>query len=363
MLYSFDIKYNAGFPSGMLNATIIMNLPQAQLEEVKRNPFVIDILHHPFMSAGIEAVEGHCPNLLDNIQVYDMNMPNSAKEVICRYQEQDGHWNFKTFGFKIYADDPFGCWNIDKLDFICKCGYDVYERLYQSGRYVITPPLSNSFVNIAEGYYYQVELNATVEVVRIVDASNPQRAQAEMVGADELVSPIELNAFTLLRLLPIRLNDELLSMMGFVCRRGSLYDLIDVDYFEGVLSIQGNPKRHFFIRRDRVGYSLIVEDSNGGDGCCLHHCVFLHELQYLLRAEYNANISLSVQKLAEICRYLNSVMLGERIMSKLPELIDNLVAQSDGQMPFEEQKVEYVAQHFGISGELAHYYLMKMHLY
>lgn len=363
MLYSFDIKYNVGLFNGMYDATIIMKLPQSNLDDVKRNPFVIDIVNHPNISAGIKVVQNHCNNLVDNIREYKTAMPNSINEITCRYQEQAGCWNYKTFSFKIYVDAPSGCWPLNQLDFICKPDYDIYEKMYHGGQYVIAPFLPNTFADIAVGYYYEIGSIATVDMVRIVNVVNSQSIQAETVDANGTVNTIVIDILTRSRLSYIRLNDEMLSMIGFRYTKGNIYNLTNADYFEGVLTNQRNAQFQVYIHRGRVGYSLIVADPNNNDGYRLLPFFFLHELQYLLMTEYNANITLSYQKMSDISRYLNEVILGERIMSNLPLFINSLIGQNNGQTLSMQQIVNKVVNHFGINELIAKHYLTTMHLY
>ena len=241
MLYSFDVKCNMGSPCGVLDATIIMNLPQSNLDDVKRNPFVIDIVNHPNISAGIKAVRNHCNNLVDNIREYKTAMPNSVNEITCRYQEQAGCWNYKTFSFKIYVDALSGCWPYNLLEFTCKTDYDVYEKLYQSRKYVIDTFLPNTFASIDNGYYYQIGLTATIDVVRIANTNNSQNIQAEIVDAKGVVSKVTINDLTRSLLYPIRLNDELLSLIGFTyefCGKGSTPALIILFVLSQILGSQ-----------------------------------------------------------------------------------------------------------------------------
>lgn len=363
MLYSFDIKYNVGSFNGMYDATIIMKLPQANLDDVKRNPFVIDIVNHHIISAGIKAVQNHCNNLVDNIREYKTAMPNSINEITCRYQEQAGSCNYKTFSFNIYADAHQNYWPYNLLEFTCKTDYDVYEKLYQSGKYVIAPFLPNTFASIDNGYYYQIGLTVTLDVVRIANTNNSQNIQAEIVDANGVVSNVTINDLTRSLLYPIRLNDELLSLIGFRYTKGNIYNLTNADYFEGVLTNQGNAQCQVYIHRGRVGYSLIVADPNNNDGYRLLPFFFLHELQHLLKTEHNANITLNYQKMSDISRYLNEVILGERIMSNLPLFINSLIGQNNGQALSMQQIVNNVVNHFGINELIAKHYLTTMHLY
>lgn len=365
MFYSFKIKYFDPIFRNNAQATVILNLPQADPMDVKKNPFVIDLVNAPFMKAGIEALPNHCQALEDNIHVYGSTMPNTAKEIVCRFAEKITTGDYKSFTFKVYVDALSGyVWPFNnQLDFIYGDDFDEYEYLYQSGKYVLAPHLSIPFAGVDDGYYFQIGLTSTVEVVRITNASDPQRLKAEAIDYRGTVSPLVLSLINRSRLFPIRLTDGLLSVIGFSHQYGNIYGLKNVDYFEGMLSVSGNLRKQFFLRRDRVGYSLIVEDKLENLGCQLKKCFYLQELQQLLLQEYNAKIIFNNQELTNLCNYLNSVILGGRIIATLPEVMDNLSAQSNGQTLTTAQIVDHVAQYYKVSKTVAQHYLLVRYLY
>ena len=49
-----------------------MDLPQATIQEVRLNPFVIDLVNLPFIKAGIEGFLNHEVSLVDNIHLYSL---------------------------------------------------------------------------------------------------------------------------------------------------------------------------------------------------------------------------------------------------------------------------------------------------
>ena len=364
MLYTFDIRYYEEPHGCKVTATVYLDLPQNQLDEVKRNPFVIDLVNHPFIKNGIIDLTNHAPVLVDNIQPCVHSVPGNAYEVVCKYQEKASLWNYKTFYFKIYVDAPLGYfWPYSQLDFICGVDHDAFERLYQSGKYVVAPLIPNIIVGIADGYYYSVNLTATVEMVRITNAANSQQVIADVIDVKGALSPVSLNAFNSIMLEPIRLNDELLTMVGFNFQHGNIYGLIDVDYFEGVLSCQGTAKKQAFVKRENVGYSLIVEDSKTTAGCQLKRFFYLHEFQSLLWNEYKAKVMLTNEKLANICQYLNKVIIDSRIVAELQQVMDNFVIQNQGQQITNEMKVKYVAQYFNMMEKEAQHFVLTRYLW
>jgi len=67
MLYYFEIQYFEEIHLCEIIAPVILDLPQDNIHDVRLNPFVIDIVNHPFMRAGIERVQNHNEKLVDNI--------------------------------------------------------------------------------------------------------------------------------------------------------------------------------------------------------------------------------------------------------------------------------------------------------
>lgn len=363
MLYSFDIQYFEEPHQCDMVVAIIMDLPQAQLSDVKHNPFVIDVLNHAFMKAGIEKLSGHRTNLVDNLRVHSTGVPNTACDITCCYREKPGSNNYNSFSFKIVADVPPGYYfPCNHMVFNCAEDFEAYEKLYQSGRLVAAPLIPNSQTPIANGQYYILYIQQTVEMMRVVDASDPNNVRMEAIAADQSISPLTLSLSNRGQMRPIRLSDKLLSMMGFVFQTGNIYGLVGIDYFEGVLSCQGIPRIQVYLQRDRFGYSVIVPNVIAHFGCKLIKCFYLHELQDILLRELNVRIALSVPQLAAIAFFFTNVEFCCNIIETLPVEIETYIASQHPLAVSREQIVNHVAIHYGISEEQASHFMIFQYL-
>lgn len=363
MLYSFDIQYFEEPHQCDLIVTIIMDLPQAQLSDVKLNPFVIDIVNHAFMKAGIEKIHGRKMSLVDSIHEHHTGVPNTVKDITCRYQEQPGLSNENSFIFKIAADVPQGYYfPCSQMVFTCSEDFEAYEKLYQSGRLIAAPLIPNSQTPIANGLYYLLYIQQTVEVMRVVDAINPNNVQMESIAADQTISPLTLSLSNRGQMRPIRLSDKLLTMIGFVFQTGNVYGLVGIDYFEGVLSGQGIPQMQVYLQRDRSGYSVIVPSVNAHFGCKLIKCFYLHDLQDILQRELNVSIIMSVSQLAAIAFFFTNVEFCCHIIETLPIEIESYISSHRPLVVSREQIVKHVAAHYGISEKEASHFMIFQYL-
>lgn len=363
MLYSFDIKYFEEPHQCELDVTIIMDLPQAQLSEVKVNPFVIDIVNHAFMKAGIKRIHGRGMNLVDAIHEHHTGVPNTAQDIICRYQKLPGLSNNNSFTFKIAADVPQGYYfPCSHMVFTCSEDFESYEMLYQSGRLVGAPLIPNTQTPIANGQYYLLYIQQTVEMIRVVDASNPNNVRMESIAANQSLSSLTLSLANRGQMRPIRLSDKLLSMMGFIFQKGNIYGLVGVDYFESVLSGQGVPLMQVYLQRDRIGYSLIIPKVNAQFGCKLIKCFYLHELQDILLRQLNVSIVLSIPQLAAISYFFTNVEFCCYIIENLPAEIENYKTSQHPLAVSREQVVKHVAAHYGISEKQASHFMIFQYL-
>lgn len=363
MLYSFDIQYFEEPHQCDMIVAIIMDLPQAQLSDVKHNPFVIDVLNHAFMKAGIEKLSGHRTNLVDNLRVHSTGVPNTACDITCCYREKPGLNNYNSFSFKIAADVPPGYYfPCTHMVFNCAEDFEAYEKLYQSGRLVAAPLIPNSQTPIANGQYYLLYIQQTVEMMRVVDASDPNNVRMEAIAADQSMAQLVLNLTNRSQMRPLRLSDKLLSMMGFAFQNGNIYGLVGIDYFVGVLRSQSNSQMHVFLQRDRIGYSVIIEKSNTQFGCKLIKCFYLHELQDILLREMNARVNMSVPQLSAIAFFFTNVEFCCHIIETLPIEIESYISSQRPLVVSREQIVNYVAAHYGISEKQASHFMIFQYL-
>lgn len=362
MLYSFDIEYFELPHQTNLRVTVIMDLPQALLSDVKLNPFVIDIVNHAFMKAGIKRVYGDGVNIVDCIFEHHTGIPDTAIDIICRYQKDPRRSNENSFSFKIAADIPVGYnFPYTNMVFTCSEDFEAYETLYQRGWLIKAPNIPNSITPIANGQYYLLYNLQNVEIMRVVDASCPNNVRMEAVAEDRTITSLTLSLANQGQIRPVRLSDKLLSMVGFAFRTGNLCGLVGIDYFEGVLSTQGNPQMHVHLQKDIVGYSLIIPDVNVQFGCRLIKCFYLHELQDILLREMNARISMSVQQLAAISFFFSKVELCCLIIETLPSVIETY-RKSQQLSVTREQIVKLVATHYRISEVQASHFMIFQYL-
>ena len=363
MLYSFEIEYFETIHLCDVRATYIMDLPQAQLNDVKLNPFVIDILNHPFIAAGIRRIANHRPVIVDNIDTYPFaTVPNSATDVNCRYQQQPGLSNIRTFSFTIAADVPQG-FNLSntQLEFTCPRDYAFYEQLFMSGLLVQAPHIPNTTVAVANGNYYLWYVEGRVELLRVTNAQNPNSVELDSVAENGLLSRVRLTPVTKNSMRPIRLSDQLLMMIGFIGQRGNLFGLVDVDYFEGVLGGQGGFAMTVFLIKDSIGYSLAVQDVHSQYGCRLCKCFYMDELQASMWQHYHARITLENFQLAAISAFFNNMDFYCGVIRRLPQVVSAYISQN-GVAVNRQQTITYVANHFGITTEEASRLMDSMHL-
>lgn len=363
MLYSFDIQYFEEPHQCDLTVTIIMDLPQAQLSDVKHNPFVIDVLNHPFVKAGIEKLPGHKTNLVDNLRIHTTGVPNTAYDITCCYREKPGVDSYNSFFFKIAADIPQGYYfPCSQMVFNCLEDFEAYEKLFQIGKLVAAPLIPNSQTPIANGQYYLQYIQQTVEVMRVVEASDSNNVRIEAIAANQGISSLTLSLLNRGQMRPIRLSDKLLSMMGFSFQTGNIYGLVGIDYFEGILSSQGNTQMKVYLQRDRFGYSLILPNANAQFGCKLIKCFYLHDLQDILLRELTVRIVLSVPQLAAIAFFFTNVELCCHIIESLPAEIEKYINSQHPPVVSREQIVKHVANLYGISEKKACHFMIFQYL-
>lgn len=355
MLYSFDIQYFDQLHQHNARATVIMDLPQASLNDVRFNPFVLDIVNDPFMRDGILRVQNHQERLVDNVDNYGADViPNTVFNVDCCYMEAPGPNRFKSFSFKIWVDVPIGyTFPTTALSFTCRGDYDAYEQLYFSDRFVVSPQIPNTQVPMANGYYYQLLLQGRIkEMLCTVDASNPQKVQMEAISRTGSVSIITLPSINRRQVCPIRLTDQLLMMVGFRFNTGNLYSLIGIEYFECLLTDHTGIQTTVYLRKDAVGYSLIVPVAGAPQNCKQMKCFHMHELQDLFWNEFNARITLPNQQLVNICVYLNNLGQCCKIIETLPTVVDSFVSNYHTQhqiQPNRNSIAAYVANYYHIT--------------
>ena len=315
MLYSFEIQYFEQINQFELVVPIIMDLPQATIQEVRLNPFVIDLVNLPFIKAGIEGFPNHEVSLVDNIHLYSLpTIPSAATSITCRYQEAPGRSDYKTFEFKVFAVIPMNCYfPQSEFIFTCRHLFDAYEQLFQSRRFVTAPDIPNPHYGVSQTT-------------------------------------------------PIRLTDQLMTLVGFsYLNDASIKALSSVNCFIGEATDIFNTKIQVFIKRKSFGYSLIVPDPAANSGCRLERFFYLQELQYILSKELKATINITHAQMASVNQHITDTEHLAKIISEIPVVIDAYNAQNNSQKPSRQQTITYVGKHFNISFNDAQRIMVMMH--
>lgn len=362
MLYYFEIEYFEWTHKQDVCVTIIIDLPQGNLSDVKNNIFLIDIVNHPFMKVGIQKVAHHKPILVDNVNVYSLpQVPNFATDITCRYQESPGLSNLKSFSFTIHALIPSGYFFPQtQLEFTCRNCYDSYECLFQKGFLVASPYIPNSQIGLEIGCYYLNNLTASTELLTVLGASAHNRVVVDSIASNGVVSRITIPNNYSRQIQPFLLCDWVMMSIGFIHYKGNIYGLIDVDYFAGVLSKGGQAQQNVFFKKERVGYSLIIKDATRKQQCRLIRVFYLHELQHYLHQEYNVAITLSNHQLSGICNYYNQVEQWSQIIAQMPTEV--YAFNNSNPSAGRQALYSHVATRYGITIEQAQNQLAIMHL-
>lgn len=360
MLYSFDIQYFEEISQKELPVTFIMDLPQESIQKVRLNPFVINLVNHSFIRDGIKRVPNHKDRLVDNVQSYTGDISDSFVDISCKYQEQYTSSDYKSFEFTVRAViPPKSFFPQDPLVFICGELYDAYENLYESGRFVKAPIISISRIGMAVGYYYRCNLIDSIELLK-VSSLDDISTMVDSVSEKGGLSPMNLNGLALRQVRPLRVNDQLLRMIGFTyVNSRSIYGLKGVTLFGGVVNRTKNESYQLFIKKNRVGYDIIVEDSSSDGGCRLIRFFYLHEMQHYLLQEYNTLINLSHKKETRICQHINQTERLSIIITKIPEVLDAFYFQNHE--PTRQQVIEHVASQVNVTFDEAQRLLVLLH--
>lgn len=361
MLYSFDILYFEETSQNELPVTFIWDLPQKTIREVRLNPFVFNLVNHSFIRDGIARVPNHQGILVDNVYSYTGDIQNNFVEISCRYQEKCINSDYKSFEFTVRAIiPPNRFFPQDPFVFICGELYDAYEFLYESGCFIKAPIIPVSKIAMAVGYYYRCILIDSVELLKVTSVGDTS-AMVESVSEKGGISQMNLDSSTLRQVQPLRLNDKLLGILGFTFENNSnVYGLKGVNLFVGVVNRTENQSYQLFIKKNRVGYDIIVEDSSSTCGCRLIRCFYLHEMQYYLLQEYNTLINLKRDKVTHICQHINKTERLSRVISKIPEIMNALYSQNP--QPTREQVIVHIATCFNMKFEEAQRLLVLLHL-
>lgn len=334
MLYSFDILYYDEPSQRRVPGTIIIDLPQQNVADVRRNPFVIDLVNYAFMKDGILNVPGHKNKLVDNIDFYGYDLRDTVSDIKCIYRDcVTGH---KFFYYYIYAKITFNTFfPISELTFASTVDYEAYEELYYRGYLISGPQIPLSKVMPQIGYYYLHNNISTVNLLRLVNVSG------------------------LANVRPIRLCDELFSLMGFAYLTGKLYGIPQCEYYERKVVLPDNSTKVIQFKKERIGFRLVIADENEQYGCKLIPIFYLHELQY--EVDYNQHFKMTLTPIQEreISQFENKVFFEAKVIEELPNILEKYKAQNSGYSL--SDKINHVASHYCISGPMANHYLHSIH--
>lgn len=211
------------------------------------------------------------------------------------------------------------------------------------------------------GYYYQLLLQGGIrEILR----TNSQ-GRMETISRTGSVSTITLTPINRGQVSPIRLTDQLLTMVGFTFNTGNIYSLTEVEYFEGLITDNTGTQIAIYLRKDSVGYTLVVPVAGAPQNCKLMKCFRIHELQELLRNEYNARIVLSRPQLVSLCIYLNNLWQWSKIIETLPGVASSFKSSYYAQhhvQPCRDLVVTHIANCYNITDQEATYFMNVLHI-
>lgn len=334
MLYSFDILYYDEPSQRRVPGTIIIDLPQQNIADVRRNPFVIDLVNCAFMKDGILNVPGHKNTLVDNIDFYGPVLRDTVSDIKCLYRDcATGH---KSFYYYIYAkitNNTF--FPVSELTFTSTVDYEAYEELYYKGYLIPSPQIPLSKVTPQIGYYYLSCNNSTVSLLRLVNVSS------------------------LANVRPVRLCDELFSLMGFAYLTGKLYGIPQCEYYERKVVQPNNSTNVIQFKKERIGFRLVIADENEQYGCKLIPVFSLHELQYEVDCNQHFKMTLTPFQEQEICKFENCTFFGAKVIEELPSMMEQFKIHNRGFSL--SDKIKHVANHYGIAEPVAIHYLHSIH--
>lgn len=358
MLYSFDILYFDEPSQRRVPGTIIMDLPQQNIADVHRNPFVIDIVNQAYMMDGIKQMPHHQAKLVDNIQQYGSAITTPTAEIKCVYRDSDlGH---KMFWFNIYAiitENTF--FPVSELTFNCTDDYEAYEELYYKGQLIASPqiPHTNSAPQI--GHYYLLYNLATVDLLKVVNAAIPSPLQMQVITVGGQAGVISINNVGVGQVRPVRLCDELFQLMGFNYIDGNLYGIPQCEFYE-LNNTQPNGSNCLIqVKKNRIGYDFVIPNANAQYGCKLISIFSLHELQDMVAKHINAKFGLTPAQEQAIALFWNNLYFGAKVIEELPTLLE-AYKQNNPNSSLSD-KIAYVASYYKIAKPLASHYLIALH--
>lgn len=358
MLYSFDILY-LNEPTGQRElATIILDLPQQNIADVRRNPFVIDIVNQAYMMDGIKHVPNHQAKLIDNIQPYGPAITTPTLDIKCVYRDSElGHKMFCFYIYAIITDNTF--FPVSKFTFNCTDDYEAYEELYFKGQLIASPqiPYTNSAPQI--GHYYLLYNLAKVDLLKVVSKAIPSTLQMQVITVGGQASVISFNNVGAGQVRPVRLCDGLFYQMGFTYNEGNLYGIPQCKFYELNKTLPNGSNYLIQVKKNRNGYDFVIPDANAQYGCKLMPIFRLHELQNMVVHYWNDVFVLTPAQEQAIAMFWNNLHFGAKVIEELPALLE--VYKQNNPNSTLSDKIAYVASYYKIANPLASHYLIALH--
>ena len=357
MLYSFDIQYYDEPSQRRMPGTIIIDLPQQYVADVRRNPFVIDLVNCAFMKDGILNLLGHKDRLVDNIDYYGPVLRDTVSDIKCLYRDSaTGH---KSFYYYIYIKKTANTFfPVSELTFNSTVDYEAYEELYFRGYFISAPQIPLSIVTPQSGYYYLFYNISTVNLLKFVNVSGLTNHMMQVITANGLGNVINTTIGSV-QVRHVRLCDELLILMGFTYLTGKLYDIPQCEYYEKRVVLSDNTKRVIQLKKERIGFNLVIADKNEQYGCKLIFVFSLHELQYEIDFNLHFKMIITQMQEVEISQFENKMFFDAKVIEELPIMLEKYKSQNSESTL--SDKIKYVASYYRIAEPMASHYLLSIH--
>lgn len=273
-----------------VTAELVIDLPQRTEDEARRNPFVHDLLEHPFVHAHLDREAGDNRPDTDYLNRYDGNpYAYRCQEVRIVYQ----NWNIaplhaghREFVFHIYACvSEAVTFPEPELFFTVTDQYDYYIDLFCRDLLVIDHvPVHQPPFHLHN--YVCVRTGVAVVELGTVKCVNDEHGLQRLVLSDVNQTEMAMTNANRAMIHPIRLTDELLETMGFVMTNSAVYHYPVQDHFDMPILMNGIHYLLCLIRNGRYSYQLIVEDRRAAYGTMVYQVDYLHELQVQIMACY-----------------------------------------------------------------------------
>ena len=359
MFYSIPLTLQPEYRG--VTAELVIDLPQRTEDEARRNPFVHDLLGHPFVHAHLDREAGDNSPDTDYLNRYNGD-PHAyrCQEVRIVYQNwniEPLHAGHREFVFHIYAcvseavafPEPELCFTVTER-------YGNYIDLFGRDQLVIDhvpvyqPPFHlHNYVCVRTGV-------ATVELGTI-NCVNDEHGLQRLVLSDVNQTEIEMTNANKAMIHPIRLTDELLETMGFVMTNSAIYRYPMQDHFDKPIIVNGIHYLLCLIRDGRYSYQLIVEDGRAAYGTMAYQVDYLNELQVQIMACYQYDFLPHPELLKNyLQRKMNNHYFAANYRSLICEYYNNLGYAIPARVMF----IQDIAAHYRVDQDIVQVYVDEM---